>query len=81
MTCPFCGPRDGAEFRFGGDPSIARPGAGCSDQDWADYLYTRDNPRGQALEYWIHAQGCGLWLVAERDTVTHAIPSLREATP
>lgn len=81
MTCPFCGPRDRAEFRHGGDPSVARPGPDCSDADWAGYLYFRDNPRGQAQEYWVHTQGCGLWLIAERDTVTHAILSLREATP
>lgn len=81
MTCPFCGPRDASEFRYGGDPSVARPGQGCSDVDWAAYLYLRDNPRGQAREYWVHAQGCGQWLIAERDTVTHLLGKITEATP
>ncbi len=81
MTCPFCGPRDASEFRYGGDPSVARPGPGCSDADWAGYLYVRENPRGQAREYRVHAQGCGQWLIAERDTVTHLVGTITEATP
>lgn len=81
MICPFCGPRDAAEFRFGGDPSVTRPGAECSDAEWADYLYLRNSPRGRAREYWVHAQGCGLWLIVERDTEAHALLSLREALP
>lgn len=81
MTCPFCGPRDMSEFRFGGDPSVARPGFGCSDADWAGYLYVRENPRGLGREYWVHSQGCGQWLVAERDTVTHLVLRVQEATP
>ena len=81
MTCPFCGPRDANEFRFGGDPSVARPGPECSDADWAAYLYLRDNPRGLAEEYWVHSQGCGQWLIVERDTVTHLVEKITEATP
>ena len=79
MICPFCGPRDASEFRYGGDPSVARPGFECSDADWAAYLYVRENPRGLSLEYWVHSQGCGQWLVAERDTVTHVIHRISEA--
>ena len=81
MICPFCGPRDASEFRYGGDPSVARPGPGCSDADWAGYLYVRGNPRGRAREYWVHVQGCGQWLIAERDTVTHLVLQVTEATP
>ncbi|MBL9053333.1 MAG: sarcosine oxidase subunit delta [Tabrizicola sp.] len=81
MTCPFCGPRDASEFRFGGDPSVARPGPECSDADWAAYIYLRDNPRGLAEEYWVHSQGCGQWLIVERDTVTHLVGKITEATP
>ena len=80
MVCPFCGPRDDGEFRYAGDAQVARPGAAASDADWAAYLYLRENPRGMAREYWVHAQGCGQWLIAERDTVTHAIHAVREAT-
>ena len=81
MTCPFCGPRDASEFRYGGDPSVPRPGNECTDTDWANYLYLRDNPRGAAQEFWVHSQGCGQWLVVERDTVTHLVGKITEATP
>lgn len=81
MTCPFCGPRDASEFRYGGDPGVTRPGRAASDADWADYLYFRDNPRGLAREYWVHHQGCGLWLIVDRDTVTHVIHSTQLAQP
>ena len=81
MHCPFCGPRDAGEFRFGGDPSIPRPGEGASDAEWAQYLYFRDNPRGTAREYWVHSQGCGQWLIASRDTVTHDIAAVERAEP
>ena len=81
MICPFCGPRNEGEFRFGGDPSVARPGAEASAADWAGYLYLRENPRAVAQEYWVHAQGCGQWLIAERDTVSHVIHKVSAATP
>jgi sarcosine oxidase delta subunit len=29
----------------------------------------------------VHAQGCGQWLIAERDTVTHLLGKITEATP
>lgn len=80
MVCPFCGPRDAGEFRFGGDPGVARP-VEASAAEWASYLYLRDNPSGTAREYWVHAQGCGGWLIAERDTVTHVIRQTQRATP
>lgn len=80
MICPFCGPRDAGEFRYGGDPKAARPAFGSSDAEWAGYLYVRENARGVAKEYWVHSQGCGQWLIAERDTVTHVIQRISEAT-
>jgi sarcosine oxidase subunit delta len=38
-----------------------------------DYLYIRANPKGLHRERWVHAAGCGQWLVVERDTVSHEI--------
>jgi heterotetrameric sarcosine oxidase delta subunit len=80
MTCPFCGPRDEAEFRYGGDPDVARPDAGASAETWSAYLYFRENRRGVAREYWVHAQGCSQWLIAERNTLTHEILSCEIAS-
>ena len=44
-----------------------------SDEEWADYLFMRKNPRGRHLEQWCHAHGCRQWFNAERDTVTSEI--------
>lgn len=81
FRCPFCGERDETEFRYGGDPAVSRPDAAAGDGEWATYLHMRENRRGLALEFWVHAKGCGSWLVVERDTVTHAIRSIAEAAP
>ncbi len=44
-----------------------------SDGEWAQYLFYRDNPKGEHYERWCHRQGCGLWFNVLRDTVTHRI--------
>ncbi|HLF00554.1 MAG TPA: sarcosine oxidase subunit delta [Anaerolineales bacterium] len=74
LTCPNCGPRNVAEFRFGGetnprpkDPSVA------TDAEWSDYLYMRQNKMGVETEWWYHRAGCGLWFLAERNTATNEV--------
>ena len=49
LPCPYCGVRDEDEFRFGGQSHITRPDLNCSDAEWADYLFNRENPKGGAL--------------------------------
>jgi heterotetrameric sarcosine oxidase delta subunit len=73
IPCPYCGVRDEDEFRFGGQSHVSRPGLGCSDAEWAEYLFNRDNPKGVHYERWLHAFGCGRWFNLARDTVTHEI--------
>ena len=75
VPCPWCGPRDEAEFSYGGEAHIARPKDPdkLSDAEWADYLFMRKNPKGLHRERWCHAQGCRRWFNVERDTVTHEI--------
>jgi len=74
LTCPWCGPRDIEEFTFGGDASVSRPAFDeVRDQAWYDYLYIRENPRGEHQEYWHHEAGCRQWLVVLRDTSDHRI--------
>jgi sarcosine oxidase subunit delta len=73
IACPWCGPRDEIEFRYGGQAHIAYPDdpAVLSDAEWADFLFMRDNPRGPWRERWCHAAGCGRWFNAIRDTSSH----------
>jgi heterotetrameric sarcosine oxidase delta subunit len=75
IACPWCGPRDEVEFRYGGQAHIVRPAdpAALSDAEWADYLFMRDNPKGVFAERWVHAAGCRRWFNALRDTVSHAV--------
>ena len=75
IECPWCGPRDESEFSYGGEAHIVRPPEPdrLTDEEWADYLFMRENPRGRHLEQWCHVHGCRQWFNAERDTVTSEI--------
>ena len=49
IHCPECGPRNENEFHYGGQAHVPYPadgGASLSDQEWAEYLFFRDNPKG-----------------------------------
>ena len=82
IPCPFCGARDHAEFSYGGDATVAYPPIESTDaRAWYEAVFLRENPRGPHKEYWHHAQGCRLWLVVERDTMTHEITSAKPAHP
>ena len=74
IPCPHCGPRDYSEFRYGGDASKQRPAHDSADlQQWHDYVYLFDNPKGPHREYWQHVLGCRQWLILERNTATNAV--------
>ncbi len=61
IPCPWCGPRDEVEFRYGGEAHIARPAVpdALDDAAWAEYLYMRANPKGVIAERWVGAVGVG----------------------
>ena len=75
IECPWCGPREETEFSYGGEAHIARPEntEGLSDQEWASYLFFRENTRGLYREQWCHASGCRRWFNVQRDTDTDDI--------
>lgn len=75
IQCPWCGPRDEPEFRWGGEVPLVRPGPpeAVSAQAWAEYLFMRENPKEFVRERWVHALGCRQWFVVVRSTVTHEI--------
>ena len=74
VPCPWCGPREEIEFRYGGQAGIAYPSdpEALSDEAWADFLFMRDNPKGAFAERWYHVAGCRRWFDAVRDTATYA---------
>ena len=75
IPCPWCGPRDEVEFRYGGQAAIAHPADpdALDDAAWSEYLFLRDNPKGSWRERWVHSAGCRRWFDIERDTLTNEI--------
>ncbi|MDJ0978182.1 MAG: sarcosine oxidase subunit delta [Erythrobacter sp.] len=73
IPCPHCGLRDEDEFVWGGEAHLVRPRLDCSAEEWAQYLFYRDNPKGIAFERWHHRFGCGQWFNLVRNTATHTI--------
>jgi sarcosine oxidase subunit delta len=63
------------EFTFLGDASVKRPTSNdpASMDQWFDYVYLRDNPKGRFDEYVHHSGGCRAWLVVSRNTATHEV--------
>ena len=75
IPCPHCGPRPEIEFRYAGEAHIARPPdpQTRTDEEWADFLYLRSNPKGRHAERWRHLHGCGRFFNCLRDTITDRI--------
>ena len=75
IRCPWCGPRNETEFRYGGEAHIARPenAEKMTDTEWASFLFIRANPKGFFRERWVHSHGCRRWFNAVRHTATHEI--------
>lgn len=73
IECPHCGPRNETEFHYGGQAHVAYPAdpSSLSDREWAQYLFYRDNPKGEFAERWQHGGGCRRWFNAIRDTASY----------
>lgn len=76
IKCPYCEEeRSELEFRAAGEAHIARPVniADITDEEFADYFFLRDNPKGLIFERWRHMHGCGRFFNAVRDSVSDKI--------
>jgi sarcosine oxidase, subunit delta len=84
LPCPWCGPRDAAEFHHLGE-AVPRPDpVTTTRQEWRAYLYERDNPCGWVTETWSHRMGCRRVITLRRHTLTNevvAAPPDQPATP
>ncbi len=92
IACPWCGPREEIEFSYGGQAHVPYPDdpSALDDEQWARFVFFRDNPKGPFAERWGHAAGCRRWFTAVRDTRTYEFLSVEplaganvrsEATP
>jgi sarcosine oxidase subunit delta len=72
IRCPYCGPRPEIEFAYGGEAHIARPQNPdlLDDDQWAEFLFLRSNPKGVHCERWRHIHGCARFFNAVRDTLS-----------
>jgi sarcosine oxidase subunit delta len=72
ISCPWCGEREETEFHYGGQAQVTYPAdpEALSDEEWARYLFFRDNPKGDLTERWVHTNGCRRWFNVVRNTVT-----------
>ena len=76
INCPYCEmERPEIEFRHAGEAHIARAAdpSQASDEEWANFLYFRSNPKGLYAERWRHTSGCGRFFNCLRDTVSDKI--------
>ncbi len=73
VPCPYCGPRNVSEFRWGGEIKPRPDPNGASTEQWRDYLYLKRNQAGWITETWCHQAGCGRYFRSERHTITNEI--------
>lgn len=80
IKCPYCGERDQTEFTCGGEAHIARPkdSESMSDEEWAEFVFLRTNPKGVFAERWNHTHGCRKWFNALRNTATDEMLAVYE---
>lgn len=78
ISCPYCGPRDVAEFTYQGDGNRTRPNPMSQDiEAWNGYVFDRLNTAGDLDEIWQHSGGCRSHLAISRNTLTHKVSSVR----
>ena len=71
LNCPNCGADvDETDLHGGGEGHLKRFGPGSSDDEFEQYLFMRENPKGVHFERWHHSYGCGKWFHAARCTST-----------
>src|ERR1700683_1393114 len=73
VPCPYCGPRNASEFRWGGEIKPRPDPNSATKEQWRDYLYLRRNATGWITETWCHQAGCGRSFRSERHATTNEI--------
>lgn len=75
IPCPYCGERDQSEFAYAYQAHVSRPKEPekLDDEEWADFVFLRHNPKGLFAERWFHAAGCRRYFNMLRNTATDEI--------
>ena len=72
LHCPLNGPRNIAEFTYGGEYRVPLDPDAASDRIWAEQVFFQENAAGAVLEWWFHTPSA-FWFLVERDTRTDEI--------
>jgi len=72
LHCPLNGPRNIAEFSYGGELHRMPNPSDCGSRAWAEYVFFDDNVAGIVTEWWCH-NATSYWFLAERNTLTDEI--------
>lgn len=82
IDCPYCGPRAETEYTYGGQAHVNYPEdpQALTDEQWAEYVFYRDNPKGSFYERWAHTAGCRKWFNVLRDTQSYTISTTYRLT-
>ncbi|GGE61824.1 sarcosine oxidase subunit delta [Actibacterium pelagium] len=73
IHCPYCDETlPEAEFTYAGQAHVIRHPEPSSqtDQEWEEFLFIRENVKGDHFERWRHFHGCGRYFNAVRNTVS-----------
>lgn len=71
LHCPNCGvDADETDLHAEGEAHLKRFGPSSSDDEFHDYMFQRQNPKGVHFERWKHVYGCGKYFLAARCTAT-----------
>ena len=75
IACPWCGPRDEAEFHYGGQAHVAYPEdpQALTDEAVGALPLLPGQPQGPVRRALVPRAGCRRWFNAVRDTATHQI--------
>ena len=87
LPCPWCGPRNADEFRYGGEAGPRPDPATTTPEEWRALPVRPANPRGWVTETWYHGSGCRRYFAVERRhrdatrSAGCATPAGRRASP
>ncbi|MFN3661711.1 sarcosine oxidase subunit delta [Yoonia sp.] len=71
LHCPCCyTDADETDLHAGGQAHLKRHATGSTDDQFEEYMFMRENPKGVHFERWRHVYGCGKWFLAARCTAT-----------
>jgi sarcosine oxidase subunit delta len=72
LICPLNGPRNIAEFTYGGQVKTMPDPRKATDREWAQYVFYEDSHIGVVREWWMHTAS-SFWFIAERHNQTDEV--------